>query len=250
MLINSSLTGNGACYFIYEPLANTIDTANDAGTAVAARATPGSSATVSNSQCGIPASGVSVVAAGGTVTVTLTVNFAASFTGAKTVWAAWYNAAGQFSGWQQVGTWSIATNQGPLSVSPSAGAGRSQQFTYTFTGLANPGSLNMLINSSLTGNGACYFIYEPLSNMIDIANDAGTAVSNRMKPGTTGTLVGSQCSIAASSVTVNNSGSTITVSLTVNFAPSFAGAKTSWAAWYDASGQFMGWQPVGSWTAQ
>jgi hypothetical protein len=137
-----------------------------------------------------------------------------------------------------------------MSVSPASGSGSTPQLTFTFSGISGAASFNMLINSSLTGSGSCYVIYEPGANTIDIADDSGSVVAMRLTPGGSGTLANSQCSVPASGVAVNTAGSTTTISFAVTFASSFAGAKTIWASWYSGGIPAVPWQPVGSWTVQ
>ena len=166
----------------------------------------------------------------------------------KTIWATWFSHDGQQTGWQPIGSWNVAGAAG-LSVSPASGAGSSQRFTFTFPGVSNVGSVNMLINSSLTGVGACYFPYEPEPNTIDLVDDSGAGI-DRVPVAGGAVLADSQCSIAASSVSVTTTGNTMTVALTVNFTPAFAGPKTIWASWYAEDRQQGSWRPVGSWTVQ
>src|SRR5262245_34244965 len=104
MVINSSLSSNAACYFIWEPPPNTVDLADDSG-ANLTRTPIGGSATLSNSQCSIPASTVSVSFTGSTITVAATVTFTGAFAGPKNVWATWYTPGGQKGGWQNIGSW-------------------------------------------------------------------------------------------------------------------------------------------------
>jgi hypothetical protein len=58
------------------------------------------------------------------------------------------------------------------------------------------------------------------------------------------TLSNSQCAVGASSVAA--SGNTLTLSLSLNFQPSFAGAKDIFMEAFDGSDS--GWQPKGTWT--
>jgi hypothetical protein len=244
MIVNSTLTGTSACYFIYETGSNTIDLVDDSGTTLQ-RLTPGGAGTLSNSQCSIVASSVLVTSSGGGMTVVASVNFASAFAGSKTIWASWYSGGVQQGSWLSVGSWTVTTSS--LSVSPSSGSGTSQTFTFNFPSVSNVDSLNMIVNSTLTGTSACYFIYETGGNTIDLVDDSGTTLQ-RLTPGGAGTLSNSQCSIVASSVLVTSSGGGMTVVASVNFASAFAGSKTIWASWYSGGVQQGSWLSVGSWT--
>ena len=251
MVINSSLSGANGCYFIYEPPSNMFDMVDNNGS-IGGRAAPGAGGTLSNSQCSIAPSSVSVTNSAGTMTVSATVNFTGSFNGPKSIWATWYTGGVQQGGWQTVGAYSVsATTVGGGStaqnVTPASASGSSQQFVFTFPGVANPSSVNMLINGSFSGANGCYIIYEVPPNTIDMVDNVGS-IGGRATPGSNATLTNSQCSLQASSVSVNNASGTITVAVTVNFTGSFAGAKTIWTTWYSGSVQQGSWQTVGSYT--
>jgi subtilisin family serine protease len=247
MVINLSLSATAACYFIWEPGSNSVDLADDSGSNLT-RTPVGGSATLSNSQCSIPASTVSATFSGSTITVAATVTFSGTFAGAKNVWATWYSGGVAQGGWQNIGSWTVpAPASSGLSVTPSSGSGITQRFTFTFPGVSNVGSVNMVINSSLSATAACYFIWEPGSNTVDLADDSGSNLT-RTPVGGSATLSNSQCSIPASTVSATFSGSTITVAATVTFSGTFAGAKNVWATWYSGGVAQGGWQNIGSWT--
>jgi hypothetical protein len=193
---------------------------------------------------------VSASIAGNTITVAATVTFTGSFAGAKNIWSTWYSSDTQQGGWQNVGYWTVtATVSSGSSVSPSSGSGTTQRFTFSFTGTSKVDSVNMVINSTLTGASACYFIWEPGANTIDMVDDTGSNVT-RMPVGGSGTLSNSQCSIPASTVSASIASNTITVAATVTFTGSFAGAKNIWSTWYSGGAQQGGWPNIGSWNVQ
>jgi uncharacterized protein (TIGR03790 family) len=134
-----------------------------------------------------------------------------------------------------------------ITASPSSGAGTTQAFTFTFPGVSSMWSVNVLIGSSLTAAGMCYFIYEAPPNHADLVDDAGATLL-QTTPGSQGALANSQCSIPASSISVSMNGNTFTFSVEVTFSPAFSGPKTIWATWYDAGGQHADFQTIGSWT--
>jgi hypothetical protein len=136
-----------------------------------------------------------------------------------------------------------------VSATPSAGSGTSQEFTFTFSKVSNPASVNVVIHSSLTAGGACYFIYQPPSDQFDLIDDAGTALM-QLNPGSSDTLANSQCSIPGSSVSVSATSDTVTITATVTFTAAFAGEKTIWATWYRDDTRQTDWQSIGSWTVQ
>jgi hypothetical protein len=106
MVINSSLSASAACYFIWEPNANTLDLADDGGSNLT-RVAVGGSATLANGQCSVPASTVSATFTGDTITVATTVTFSGTFAGSKTIWATWYSGGVAQGGWQSIGSWNV-----------------------------------------------------------------------------------------------------------------------------------------------
>jgi hypothetical protein len=242
------LTGFGACYLIYERPSNNLYIVNDQGTAVSQSVTPGGSGTLSGSQCSVPASSASVSVSGNTVTLTVTIAFAPSLAGPKNIYANISDTSYVEGTWQQIGTWTItAPVTNSIVMSPASGSGSAQTFTFTYTS-ASQAQEHLFFNSSLTGDGACYLIYDRPSNNLYVVNEQGTAVSQSVIPGGSGTLSGSQCSVPASSASVLVSGNTVTLGVTIAFAPSFTDAKNVYGNISDTSYVEGAWQQIGTWT--
>src|SRR5581483_10547259 len=134
-----------------------------------------------------------------------------------------------------------------ITITPSSGSASTQTFTFAFSS-ASQAQEHFFFNSSLTGAGACYLIYDRGSNNLLIANDQGSAVSASAAPGSSSTLSSSQCSVPASSASISVSGNTVTITMTITFAPSFAGAKNIYGNILDASYVPGTWQQIGAWT--
>ncbi len=248
LLFNTTLSGNGACYFIYDRNQNTLSIANDQGNGLLASATPGSSTTLANDQCSAPASTAAVSTSGNTVTLTLTITFTSSFGGAKTVYGNMFSQSYMAGTWQQIGTWTVpGSTTSPIVITPSSGSGVTQKFAIAYTS-ANQAQEHVLFNASLTGSGACYFIYDRNQNTLSIANDQGSGVLASATPGSSTTLANDQCSAPASSATVSVSGNTVTLTLTITFAPSFTGAKNVYGNMLNQSYVAGTWQQIGTWT--
>jgi hypothetical protein len=242
VLIGPAIAAVGSCYFIYQPPFNQVDLVDDTGTNLL-QLSPGDGSTLSNSQCSIPASSVSVAMNGNDLIFSATVSFASAFLGPKTIWATWYSNNIMQGDWQTIGSWSVVPS---ITAAPSSGAGNSQAFTFTFPGVSNVGSVNVLFGSSLTGAGSCYFIYEPPANRVDLVDDAGMHLL-QLSPGDGSTLSNSQCSIPAPSVSVAMNGNDLIFSATVTFASAFLGPKTIWATWYSNNIMQGDWQTIGAW---
>ncbi|HZS57271.1 MAG TPA: fibronectin type III domain-containing protein [Bryobacteraceae bacterium] len=245
---NNSLTGNGACYLIYDQPSNTLYMVNDQGTAVSQSATPGAPGVLSSSQCSVPASSASVQISGSTVNIGVTITFSASFAGAQNIYANIANTSYVEGNWQQIGTWTVpATVDNSITATPSAGSGITQTFAFSYTSTSQAQD-HVFFSNSLTGNGSCYLIYDQPSNTLEIANDQGDAVSQSAALGSSGVLSNSQCSVPAGSASASISGNTVNLRVTITFNASFAGAHNIYANIANASYVEGTWQQIGTWT--
>jgi hypothetical protein len=104
VVVNSTLSPLNACYVQYVPLTKTLYLFNDSYTALAGQVVAGSSATASNGQCTIRGADSSATLSGNTLTVTLGVRFAPSFTGSKGIWGLAVDRGGLNSGWVKLRT--------------------------------------------------------------------------------------------------------------------------------------------------
>jgi probable HAF family extracellular repeat protein len=130
----------------------------------------------------------------------------------------------------------------PTTLTPSSGAGFNPTLTATFTdskGWQDLDVVNVLINSALDGRNACYLAYSRPLNTLHLVNDAGTALVSA----STGN---SQCIVP--NFTASGSGNTLTLVLSLNFTPAFAGNQIVYLAARDVAQDNSGWQPMGVWT--
>ncbi len=142
LLINSSLDGRNGCWLYFAAdhsgtgyRAGTLALASDDTTSWADQTdvheNDTSVVSVENSQCSVFGGPTTVSNSGNTVTLTITLTFASSFTGLKQVWVRAADVAGPSSGYQQLGSWNATAASGgadfSLGVSPAsqsmAGAG-------------------------------------------------------------------------------------------------------------------------------
>jgi M6 family metalloprotease-like protein len=108
VLINTGLDGGGACYLAYVRSANAIYLVTDAGDGLLPEVTPGTGGMAANSQCSVLGSGSSVSATGNSLTLTLNLSMSSpAFRGARIIYAAARDLAGNNSGWQAIGTWTV-----------------------------------------------------------------------------------------------------------------------------------------------
>ena len=136
---------------------------------------------------------------------------------------------------------------GVVSVSP-VNNGRSITFTYTVTD-ANGGSdlagASLLLNSTLNGQGSCWFYYDLNTAVVSLADDTGGNWSSVLQ-GTSGTISNSQCSIAGTGFGAYRSGNNAIVTVTV-YLKNFYGNKTIYVQGMDRAGLSSGYQSMGKW---
>jgi hypothetical protein len=153
-----------------------------------------------------------------------------------------------------LGAASVPMVPSPSGVSPGAGSGLTQTFTFTFgdpNGFADLSVLDILVNNYLDGIGACYMALAPAgatSGYLYLVNDAGDgyASGTPMLLPSSSTLGNSQCTINGTSSSVSASGDTLTLTLNVTFISGFAGNKVFYMAARSAT-QNSGWQALGTW---
>jgi hypothetical protein len=256
LVINGSLSAANGCYLLFARAANAIWLANDAGTQFVGPLTLGTQGTLQNSQCIMDAAASSAPGTGNTLTLNIALSFKAAFAGAKTNFMLVYDNAGQTSGWQARGTWTVpaGANAAPtaVSVTPGSGSGASQTFSYAFSdtnGFSDISSAQVVINNGLIAANGCYLFYARAANTIWLANDAGTQYVGSRPLGVAGTLQNSQCVVNAGASSSSGTGNTLTLNVALTFKPGFAGAKTNFMFVADEAGQFSGWQARGTWTA-
>ncbi|MDE3166012.1 MAG: malectin, partial [Acidobacteriota bacterium] len=121
-IFNTSVSGANGCYLRYSRAANTLFLANDAGTAWNGGFNPGSSSSASNSYCTLYGAGSSINASGNQLSVTVNVAFQPStFSGTKNSYLNVYDNEGLYTGWQQMGTWTVESGGSFTPIRISSG---------------------------------------------------------------------------------------------------------------------------------
>jgi hypothetical protein len=252
---NATFAGSAAnsCMLYYQPSTNQVSLLNNAGTAWMA-VTPGTVATLENSQCALNAAATSVVLNGNTLKLSLALTFQAAFAGAKNIYLYAGDVSGANSGWQQLGTWTVPSTGTPTAVSetPSSGSGLTQTFAFVYSDTAGTSSLQWVwawFSATFAGSAAnsCMLYYQPSTNQVNLLNNAGTAWT-AATPGTVTTLENSQCSVNMLTTSVVLSGVTLTLNLAMTFQSGFVGAKNIYMYAGDVSGSSSGWPQEGTWT--
>jgi hypothetical protein len=245
---------SNACLLYYNVATNQINLLGDNGTAWQAAAM-GTAATLQNSQCSINVATATTVLSGGAFTWNVAMTFKPAYAGAKNTYLNDVDVSGTTSGWQQLGSWTVASAAGtpaPVSVTPSSGSGASQIFALQYSDTSGAASLQQVwvyFNATLANpaSNACLLYYNVAANQINLLGDNGSAWQAATL-GSAATLQNSQCSINAATTTVALSGNTFTWNVAMTFKPAYAGAKNTYLHAVDVSGTSSVWQQLGSWT--
>jgi hypothetical protein len=142
----------------------------------------------------------------------------------------------------------------PANVAPSVVSvhavnnGRFITFTYTVSdanGGADLAGASLLLNTTLNGQGACWFYYDLKTAVVSLANDAGANWSS-VAQGSGSTISNSQCSIAGTNFGAYRSGNNAIVTVGISL-KNFDGNKTIYVQGIDHAGLSSGYQPMEKW---
>ena len=214
----------------------------------------GTGGAIANSQCSLNLAASSLSGTGNNLTATLSLTFEAGLPGPQQVYMLSGDNSGLNSNWQQMGTWatSAVSNQPPslISVTPAAGTGMTQTFSYTASS-ANGASylmqLEVLFNNGVNPVNACYINYSRPANAIMLLSDnAQVWLSSPLrKPGTIGN---SQCTVDAGASAAVASGNTLTLDLVITFNAAWTGPKNNYLYVVDRADNNVGWTQMGTWS--
>jgi hypothetical protein len=252
LLVNSTLNGVNSCSPGYFLGTNQLDLLNDGSSAWVGPLTPGTAATVSNSQCALLAAASSFTGAGNTLTVQFSVQYQSGFTGTMNVYVAARNLAGTLVGWQSMGTTTIVSALPQIaSVVQGTASGGASTFAVTVqdgNGYSDIQTVYLLVNSTFTGVNSCSPGYFVGTDQLYLLNDGSSAWLGPLTPGTAATVSNSQCTLTAAYSPVSGAGNTLTVQFSVQYKSGFTGTMTVYAAVRNVAGTFVGWQTMGTTT--
>ena len=116
------------------------------------------------------------------------------------------------------------------------------------SGAVNIGDVRFFISKVLSAPGACYVRYLKSLNQLFLLNDAGTVFLGPITPGVAGSLQNSQCVLDGATSSAVAAGNNLTVNLSLNFKPTFSGAKNIWLDGIDTANHLdSGFQLLGTW---
>jgi MBG domain (YGX type) len=254
LLINNIINWPGSCGARYLQAANQLFLINDAGSGWLGPITPGSAATLQNSQCVLNASGSSAATAGTTLTVNFSVSFLPTFVGSKNVYLQGQDTTHNVSSaWTKLGTWSLPVpTPTPVSVTPNVGTATSAVFSAVYSDTAGAAKISqglLLINNAVTFTGSCSTRYNQTANQLFLINDAGNGWLGPITPGAAATLQNSQCVLNGSGSSAAAAGNTLTVNFSISFLPAFIGSKNVYLQGQDsANGVNSAWTSLGTWS--
>jgi len=254
LLFNTAISGVNACDIYYTVSTNSFYLYNNADNGQAGPLTPGSSSSISNSQCTLAGTGTSVTTSGNTLTIKFAITFQSAFSGLKNVYMEAISSSGSVSsGWTQEGTWTPATaTPAVVSLSPASGTGLTQTFTAVYSdpnGLSDLGTAKLLFNTAISGVNACDIYYSAGTNALYLYNNAGQAVYGPLTPGSSSSISNSQCTLAGTGTSVTTSGNTLTINFAITFGSAFSGSKNVYMEAINSSGSMSsGWTEEGTWT--
>jgi len=256
LLINSTLTSVNAAYVMYSRTTNKLYVINDAGTAWTGGVTPGSATTISNSYVTLHCQQTTVRGSGNDLTVNWSISIKPTMLGKVCGgWTYCRDAQGLTDGFDRFATYTVGNPPSNISLSPaSAAIVTGVQRTYTSVhsdpdGYGNLADCVLLINSTLTSVNAPYVMYSRKTNRLFVINDAGTAWTGGVTPGTAATISNSYVTLHCQQTTVSGSGNNLTVNWSITMKPTMAGKTCGgWTYCRDDQGQTDGFDRFGTYT--
>jgi hypothetical protein len=251
LLLNSSFSGQAACFVYYSRSSGRFVLLNDAYTGASGSTEPGSAVSVSNNQCTLNGLQSSVSITGETLSVSFALSFKPSFGGARNLYAMADDAGGAASNWVTGGSWSVQ-NRPPtiVSLSPLAGSGANANLTVKVKdpdGGADVSQIYVLVSSAFSGQNACFTYYHKPTNAVWLLNDAGTAAAGLVPLASGGIVSNTQCSVLGSSNITYPSSDTVGLDLHLALKSSFSGPGIIYIMAEDSSGATTGWVNAGQW---
>ena len=251
--VNTSQSTTNACYINYQPQANLLFLANNAGASITPGLTPGAAGTASNSQCTLNAGSSKVTVSGNNLTLRLSLSFSSTFVGSQNVYLYAAGLSSLNSGWINEGMWTPVSAGPPsiVSLSPNSGAGTGVTFQAIYSdanGAADLNTILLQVNATQSSVNGCYVYYQPQGNHLYLANNAGAWITPALTPGVSGTASNSQCTLNAGSSSVTAAGNNLTLSAALSFTGTVAGTQNVYLYAAGLSGQSSGWVKEGTWS--
>ncbi len=250
MLFSTSLTETNACSLAVDRNAGTISLLWDGGAGSDTIAI-GSNTVLQNSQCVVATT--SIVLSGLSNIVTMAISFKGPFSGVKNIYMFASENGVITTGWQQMGTYTVAAGGVPMPVSvvPASGSGPAQRFSFTISDQGGSGFLTgmaALFAASPTATGnSCYLIYDRTVNTVSLAYDNPNNGATPIVSGSSAVASNSQCTLNGANTTVVIGVTSIVVTVDLTFNADFFGTKNVYLAAVEP-GINSGFANLGTWT--
>jgi hypothetical protein len=224
---------------------------DNAGTASKAGIIPGSSGSVSNSQCTLAGTGSSFSTSGNDLTLNVALTFAGTFVGEQNVYQ-YATGTTANSGWTKKGTW-LPASAGPptvVSLSPASGSGLTQTFSMVYSdpnGISDLKNVLVVFNTSVSVASSCSVVYTPATNKMYLYDNAGTALDAGVTPGSSASASNSQCTLAGTGSSFSTSGDNLTLQIALTFTGTFTGRQNVYL-YATGTTANSGWAKKGTWT--
>jgi hypothetical protein len=272
-MVNASYGGANACWFYFDLNGMTASLANDGGTGWSS-IRQGSGSAIGNSQCSIAGTDFGVTRSGNSAILTIAVKFSSSFAGTKSLFVAAGDNENQWSGYQNMGKWSVAGGSGTAQSNPvstpaapsypsSSGvaptvasvvpSNNGNRTTFVITVADADGSndlagAGLIVNAGYSGANGCWIYYNLNHATVSLAYNDGSTWAT-VPQGSGSTISNSQCSVAGTDFGAYRSGNTATITVAVTFNPyTFAGTKSLYVTSLDQENQSSNYQNMGKWT--
>jgi hypothetical protein len=246
-------TSNGTCAFYVDAVNKLLYLFKQDYSALNGPLTSGSSSTVSNGACTAAGSNLSITGSGTHLTINVPVTFFAPFGGATTINMVAYSLSGAGSGTQSRGTFNVTTlaNQPPTvdSVTPSAGSGTSQTFSFQISdpnGYQNLVGVYFIFLPPSPNSATCAFYLDAASKLLFLFKQDYSSLIGPLAPGASGSVTNGACTGAGSGFSLSGSGTHLTVTVPITFVSPFTGLASISMVAYSQGGLGSGTQAKGT----
>jgi hypothetical protein len=237
----------------YLASSNTLYLMNDGGTSWGTGGAPGSSGTLTNSQCSISLAATTAMPSGNNLTVSPSLTFTTTYQGGKYLYMDVIDLLGETSNWQNLGIFMVGSAaEAPPTVvsgSPTSGKGTSQQFTWVVSSAGGASNLSAVYINFEDTEPFCTMKYVVGTNMLYLASDSNGAWGTGAQPGSSGALMSSRCVVTMATTTVTRSGNMLTLSVSLGFQAAYTSPATVEVDAIDVLGESSGYVVLGEWAA-
>ena len=275
LVINSSITGLGGAYFIYDKSTDKLYMVNNAGQQIGGIGR-GDAGTIETENAILDCAGTSAISyihippppppPGGEMQVqntmalsendlivTWRVQIKPAMAGKRcNLYMTATDILGSSSGWKDMGDCMINAAPTVTSVSPAVGSvlpGVWKTFTCTYSDLNGAADLTkcrLLINTTIASAGGAYFMYDRTTNKLYMNNNSGKQVGGVVR-GTATTIQSENAILHCGNTTVTSSGNKLTIAWKVQFKPTMAGKNCNlYMMATDVSGVSQAWVNKGT----